>query len=142
MTKLVIAIFLISFATVASANDGMVSVTGFGTVDPELVKSSAQGRMMAKRAAQMDAQRLLSEQIKGIEIRAGSTVEDYEVKSDIIATRVKTWLKGAITLEEKVQKQEGIWVAEVKMAVCLTNQAQACKNKDTLQAISDEANQL
>lgn len=137
-----IKLCLLACSLVASsviAEDGMITVTGFGTVDPTMTKTNAQAKMLAKRAAQLDAQRQLSEQVKGIEIRAGSTVEDYEVKSDIIATRVKTWLQGGVVVDEKVTMQEGTWVAEVTMGICITNQAPQCKERESLRAISDAA---
>ncbi len=126
----------------AFAQEGMIVATGFGTVDPTMTKTNAQAKMLAKRAAQLDAQRQLSEQVKGIEIRAGSTVEDYEVKSDIIATRVKTWLQGGVVLDESVKMEEGTWVAEVKMGICLTNQSEQCKTRESLRSISNDASQL
>lgn len=124
----------------ALAEPGMVTATGFGTVDPAMAKTKAQAKMLAKRAAQLDAQRQLSEQVKGIEIRAGSTVEDYEVKSDIIATRVKTWLKGGVLIDEKITEQEGTWVAEITMGICITNESDVCKERESLRSISDAAN--
>lgn len=125
----------------AQAEDltGVVTAQGFGTVDPAMAKTNAQARMLAKRAAQLDAQRQLSEQVKGIELRAGSTVEEYEVKSDIIATRVKTWLQGTVVVDEKVYEQEGTWIAEVVLGVCLTNEAEICKERESLEAISNAA---
>lgn len=126
-------------ASSALAEPGLVKVTGFGTINPAMAATDAQAKMLAKRAAQLDAQRQLSEQVKGLEIRAGSTVEDYEVKSDIIATRVKTWLKGGFVIEQKVEESEGTWVAEVVMGICITNESAICKNQESLKAIADAA---
>ena len=135
-------LLLAGFIGLAQAEDlpGVVTEQGFGTVDPAMAKTNAQARMLAKRAAQLDAQRQLSEQVKGIELRAGSTVEEYEVKSDIIATRVKTWLQGTVVVDEKVYEQEGTWIAEVVLGICLTNEADICKERESLEAISNAAN--
>jgi len=135
-------LLLAGFIGLAQAQDlpGVVTEQGFGTVDPAMAKTNAQARMLAKRAAQLDAQRQLSEQVKGIELRAGSTVEEYEVKSDIIATRVKTWLQGTVVVDEKVYEQEGTWIAEVVLGICLTNEADICKERESLEAISNAAN--
>ena len=134
-------LLLAGFIGVAQAQDlpGVVTAQGFGTVDPAMAKTNAQARMLAKRAAQLDAQRQLAEQVKGIELRAGSTVEEYEVKSDIIATRVKTWLQGTVVVDEKVYEQEGTWIAEVVLGICLTNEADICKERESLEAISNAA---
>ncbi|MFS1701972.1 LPP20 family lipoprotein [Alteromonas sp. AMM-1] len=144
MRKLITAAVLLGCVGMAQAQDslpGVVTALGFGTIDPAMAKTNAQARMLAKRAAQLDAQRQLSEQVKGIEIRAGSTVEEYEVRSDIIATRVKTWLQGTVVVDEKVYESEGTWVAEVTLGICLTNEAEICKQKESLEAISNAANQ-
>ena len=137
-----IAFVAAAFMGAAQAEDltGVVTAQGFGTIDPAMAKTHAQARMLAKRAAQLDAQRQLSEQVKGIELRSGSTVEEYEVKSDIIATRVKTWLKGTVVVDEKVYEEEGTWVAEVVLGICLTNEADICKQRESLEAISNAAN--
>ena len=140
--KLKLLVLLVAgFIGSAQAEDltGVVTAQGFGTVDPAMAKTNAQARMRAKRAAQLDAQRQLSEQVKGIELRAGSTVEEYEVKSDIIATRVKTWLQGTVVVDEKVYEQEGTWIAEVVLGVCLINEAEICKERESLEAISNAA---
>lgn len=143
MRKLLILLTM-TCAFVSHAQDipGVVTAQGFGTVDPAMTKTQAQARMLAKRAAQLDAQRQLSEQVKGIELRAGSTVEEYEVRSDIIATRVKTWLKGTVTIDQKVYEEEGTWVAEVVLGICLTNEADVCKDKESLEAIKDATAQF
>lgn len=142
MKSKLLMLMLLVWSGIACAQDipGVVTAQGFGTVDPAMAKTNAQARMLAKRAAQLDAQRQLSEQVKGIELRAGSTVEEYEVKSDIIATRVKTWLKGTVVVDEKVYEQEGTWIAEVVLGVCLTNEAEICKERESLEAISNAAN--
>lgn len=137
-----LSILAAGFISIAQADDltGVVTAQGFGTIDPAMAKTHAQARMLAKRAAQLDAQRQLAEQVKGLEIRAGSTVEEYEVKSDIIATRVKTWLKGTVVVDEKVYEQEGSWIAEVVLGICLTNEAEICKERESLEAIGNAAN--
>ncbi|GGF79552.1 LPP20 family lipoprotein [Alteromonas lipolytica] len=139
--KVFVSVLAAGLVSVAQAADltGVVTAQGFGTVDPAMAKTHAQARMLAKRAAQLDAQRQLSEQVKGIEVRSGSTVEKYELQSDIIATRVKTWLKGTVVVDEKVTEEEGTWVAEVTLGICLTNEADICKERESLEAISNAA---
>lgn len=129
------------FSPLLHASEGMLTATGWGTVDPSMAQTEAQARMLARRAARLDAQRQLSEMVKGVELRAGSTVEEYEVKSDIIATRVKNWLRGAVVIKDTVKSEEGTWVAEVEMGLCLTNEATPCKDKKTLKDLADEVDQ-
>lgn len=118
--------------------DGLLTATGFGTVDPAVVQVPAQGRMLAKRAAQVDAQRQLTEMVKGVQIVSGTTVENYEVTSDVTATRIKNWLQGMFKIDETVTQEEGTWSAEVVLGVCLTSESEACKGKLSLQDITNE----
>ena len=139
ITPCLAVVFCLSLCQLALADEpGLFTATGFGTVNPADFSLAMQGRMMAKRAAQLDAQRQLSEMVKGLQITSGTTVEDYEVTSDITATRIKTWLQGVFPLEEKIEQQDGSWVAEVKVGLCLTNEAEICKHKESLQAIAKE----
>lgn len=131
----IVSVFTLIPAAIAATN--MITVTGFGTVDPSMAQTKSQAKMLAKRAALLDAQRQLSEQVRGLEIRAGSTVEEYEVTSDIIATRVKTWLKGAVVVTDKIEEEDGTWVAQVELGVCLNNDTEICKGRDTLEAIAN-----
>lgn len=55
----------------------------------------AQVRLMAKRAAQLDAYRQLAEQVKGLRLSSSTTVRDFVTESDQINTAVDTFLKGA-----------------------------------------------
>ena len=119
-----------------ASEKGMIVATGFGTVDPNAVSTQSQAKMLAKRAARLDAQRQLSEQVNGIEVRAGSTVEDFELTSDIIATRVKSLLRGSMVIEEALTEEEGTWVASVTMGVCVTNESELCEGRETLREIT------
>ncbi|MER2490882.1 LPP20 family lipoprotein [Catenovulum sediminis] len=139
MTKftgfLAIAVALISFTSQANNQafqSGVMEATGFGTVDMSKVANKVQARFMAKRAAQVDAQRNLAEQIRGIRLTAGTTVEDYEVTSDVIATRVKGTLEGAFIIDSKLTEEDGTYVAEVKVGVCMNAQSSQCRNKQNL----------
>lgn len=131
------SVLLVNLLVCASVNaePGLLSVTGFGTVDAAAFASKSQGRVMAERAAQVDGQRQLAESIKGIELTGGTTVEDYEVTSDVIATRVRGLVQGAFVLDKKVTEEDGTLVAEVQMGVCLDDRSQVCKGRATLQRI-------
>jgi len=121
----------------AEMANGILTVNGFGTVDSSKTHNDFQAKMMAKRAAQLDAQRQLAETIKGLQLSAGTTVEDYEVTSDVIATRVKGLIKGAFIMEEKVTPEEGTFVAQVTLAICLTNESEICQARDSIKLIGD-----
>jgi hypothetical protein len=71
----------------------VINVTGSG-VAPES-GSIAQRKLMAKRAAQVDAYRQLSEQLKGVKIQGETTVENFVTTNDDIRTNVETFIHGA-----------------------------------------------
>ncbi len=65
-------------------------------VIPEIWKTvSPQGRLMAVRAAQVDAQRRLVERIKGLRITSDTLVRDFVAESDVITTEARATLTGA-----------------------------------------------
>jgi hypothetical protein len=140
----VFAGILILFTTQAlsdtQSEEGLIVAKGFGATDLSKFPIKSQAKMMAKRAAQVDAQRNLAEQIKGLRLTGGTTMEDFEVSKDIVATRVKAVLKGAFELESDSSADEQSVIYEVKMAVCLNKANQLCKDKDTLeQAANSES---
>jgi|TARA_Y100000310_G_scaffold325383_2_gene388774 hypothetical protein len=114
---------------------GILEATGFGTVSMERVNSKAQAKMMARRAAKVDAQRNLLEMLEGVRITSGTTVKDFQLESDLIANRVKGMLRGAFVTKESIQEEEGTFVAEIEMAVCLNSKALSCKSQTTLTQI-------
>lgn len=71
-----------------------IEVTGQGT-DPEM--ESAQGKLRAARAAELDALRKLAEQIQGLEISSGTSVRDFVTQHDEIRTQVDAVIAGAVT---------------------------------------------
>ena len=105
MKKLAILIILIIFTCSAICladvnwNDDVVTADGYGS-PPEKPINSAQANILARRAAVVDGQRNLLEQIKGVSLDANSTVQDAMVMSDIITTNVKGFLKGAKVVKE------------------------------------------
>ncbi len=53
-----------------------------------------QGRLMAKRAAELDAYRRLGEQLRGFKITSNTSVRDFVTQSDEIATELDSTLRG------------------------------------------------
>ena len=96
-----VAVLMLAMATVAlAANDaidwnrGVVRATGIGAGKANVPKSSGVYRAQAKRAAMMDAQRNLAENVKGVHVTADSTMEDLSLQSDVVRTRVDAIIKG------------------------------------------------
>lgn len=72
----------------------IISATGKG-VPPEDIKDPAQRKLMAERAAFLDAVRQLGENIQGVYIDSKTTVRDFVTQSDEIRSKFEGWIKGA-----------------------------------------------
>jgi|TARA_B110000240_G_scaffold87755_1_gene99821 hypothetical protein len=127
-----VLIFYFLIFSAQASQSGLITAKGFGTVDLALVKIKSQATMMARRAAQLDAQRNLAEQVRGVKITGGTTMEEYEISSDIVATRVKGFLRGAFEVDQKVLEEHDSIVVEIELAVCLDNTIKTCEGKQTL----------
>ena len=71
----------------------VVTVTGYG-VAPTGTRA-AQARILARRAAIVDAYRYLAEYVQGVNVDAETTVEDAMTQSDVVKTKVNAIVKGA-----------------------------------------------
>lgn len=88
-----------------------VTAVGYGA-PPENAVNEAQARLMARRAAQMDAYRTLAEKIKGLRITSRTEVRDFITESDEIQSRVEAFIKGARIIDEK-ERDDGSWEVTV-----------------------------
>lgn len=95
--------------------EGAISAIGIG-VAPENARSKGQARAMARRAATVDAQRLLVEIMQGVVVDAETTVENA-MANDIIKTKVRGILRGARQVGKPVYMDDGS--VEVTLAVNL-----------------------
>jgi len=71
---------------------------GFAQIAGQPGKTHNEKRLMAIRAARMDALRDLTEQVHGIRISASTTVRDAVVQDDSLSAVVQGTLRGARTL--------------------------------------------
>ena len=131
---MIIGQFLLAFAVQAESLS-LLSAEGFGFADAKRFPES-QARLMAVRAAKIDAQRNLLETINGVRVTAGTTVKDMALESDIIGTRVKGMLQGSFEVSSDVKLESDNWVASVTMAVCLAKDDGDCRERTTLASIT------
>ncbi|MEK6676185.1 MAG: hypothetical protein AABZ47_11095 [Planctomycetota bacterium] len=87
-----------------------VEVVGQGT-DPAI--DTAQGKLKAARAAEMDGMRKLAEQINGLRISSNTTVQDFVTQNDEIRSQVDALLAGAVS--DPATFAEGI--AKVRISI-------------------------
>lgn len=91
-------------------------VTAEGTGLPPEGMPAARGKVLARRAAIVDAYRQLAETVQGIQLDAETTVRELAVSSDIINTKVSALVKGARVVSQEYM-EDGSCV--VKMAIPL-----------------------
>lgn len=117
---MMLAIAVFSTAPVLAAegvdwNNSSITVIGAG-VAPMNAYNAAQARMMARRAAVVDAYRQLAETIKGVNIDSETTVQSMMTLDDITKTKVSAFIQGARIVSEQVIPDGGY---EVTMTVSM-----------------------
>jgi hypothetical protein len=132
----IVAIFILWFGSAQGQESGLLTAVGFGTADLKTVQVKSQAKMMARRAAILDAQRNLAEQVRGIRLTGGTTMEEYEISSDIVATRVKGLLQGAFQHDQNIIEDDESVTVEITMAICIDNVAAECEGRETLQMLN------
>ncbi|TAN40082.1 MAG: hypothetical protein EPN25_08840 [Nitrospirae bacterium] len=92
-----------------------VTAKGGGAPPPNAV-NAAQARLMAERAAKVDAMRNLLEQTYGVTIKSRTTVKDFITQNDTIKARVNAYIKGAKVIDTKYLSDGSV---EVEMEIIL-----------------------
>lgn len=64
------------------------------------VNSGQRGMMLARRAAMVDAYRVLAETIQGVQIDSETTMKDLAIADDSVSAKVSALIKGAYIIEE------------------------------------------
>jgi hypothetical protein len=82
--------------------DNKIQAVGMG-IAPTYAHSAAQARILARRAAVVDAYRNLAEQAKGVNIDADTTVENAMVTNDTIHQKMSAFIQGARIVSEKME---------------------------------------
>lgn len=72
---------------------------GYAQVSTQPGKSLNEKRLLAIRAARLEAMRDLTEQVHGIQLTSDTTIQDTVVRSDVIRGTVQGELRGARTLK-------------------------------------------
>ena len=94
-----------------TTNDKIIDVMG----NAAIAGSEGQQKIMAKRAAELDAYRRLAARMLGIQINSNTTVRDMALENDELVAGLSHVLKGAATTGIKFNKDDGS--CEVTMAI-------------------------
>jgi len=73
-----------------------LTATGYAVISVQNHRNPAQQRLMAIRAAKLEAYRALAEQVYGQQLDASTTVADMVVQSDSFRSRVEGVIYGAV----------------------------------------------
>lgn len=84
-----------------------ITAVGIG-LPPE--NAGARGNALARRAAIVDAYRLLAETVQGLQLDSETTVEDLTLTSDVVKTKISAVVKGARLVDEGVNADGSYYV--------------------------------
>ena len=95
----------IAFAELANNWPPMLRVTGNAAIDIDSA-NPAQAKLMAFRAAELDARRKLAEEIDGLLITSSTTVRDFIAQDDQIRTSMLTYQQGVRRIKDSEKIME------------------------------------
>jgi len=81
--------------------NGVIEAAGTGAPPTTAGFSDAQRRLMARRAAVIEAQRNLAETINGVHLTSYSTVQNFVLQDDTIRTTLEAFIQGARVVNER-----------------------------------------
>ena len=83
----------------ASATVPTISAIGYSSIGSQPGKTLNQRRLMAIRAARMDAMRMLTEQVHGLTVQGDTQVAEHVVPSDVFRASLAGRISGARTVQ-------------------------------------------
>jgi hypothetical protein len=100
-----------------------IQAVGYGSQGSYTQYTAAQQKLMAMRAAEVDAYRKLAEQIQGFRISGSTTVAAFAIQNDTVRTYVDSFIRGA-RVTNVTSIGDGNFQANVELEV--TNQFVGC----------------
>jgi hypothetical protein len=97
-----------------------LNATGYGAVNMSACEgqcdrvSPAQRKLLAMRAARLDAYRAMAEQVYGLRVEGGSTVGSLALKDDSFKVYIDAFIRGA-RVTNVAQREDGTYETTVEM---------------------------
>lgn len=91
-----------------------ITATGNGSMSHFGNQNSGQQRLMAMRAAKLDAYRNLAEQVYGFQISGSTTLNAFAAQNDNVRAYVEAFVRGA-KIVDMTASQDGIYEATVEL---------------------------
>lgn len=79
----------------------VITATGFGAM-PSNSLNIGQAKLLARRAAMVDAYRNLVEAINGVQVSAETTVKNYVTENDLVKSQISGFIQGAKIVNEQM----------------------------------------
>lgn len=91
-----------------------ITATGNGSMGHYGQHNAGQQRLMAMRAAKLDAFRNLAEQVYGFQISGSTTLNAFAAQNDVVRAHVEAFMRGAKVVD-MTASQDGIYEATVEL---------------------------
>lgn len=131
---------IVEVAQEPSPEPQVYTAVGYGFESSYKNYPDGQRRVLAIRAAKLDAYRSLAEEFQGTRIRGVTTVKDMAVENDSYRSYVDAVVRGA-RLGVVTPKGEGVYEAEVQLRLdtpvlsCLRSPTVHCLNRPTVHTV-------
>ena len=133
----------------ASARPAIVTLnaTGYGAVNMASCEgqcdrvSPAQRKLLAMRAARLDAYRAMAEQVYGLRVEGGSTVGSLALKDDSFKVYIDAFIRGA-RVTKVAQRDDGTYETTVEMDFDTNAAMSPAPSARTAPAVSKNARSL
>ncbi|WP_048691372.1 LPP20 family lipoprotein [Catenovulum maritimum] len=96
-------------------SQGTIYAHGYGVAPADKIGTS-KARLLARRAAQLDAYRNLAEMVQGVRVNSQTIVQEMMVASDTVKTQVEAVIKGAQMIKDHYQNDVATVTMEIPMS--------------------------
>lgn len=91
-----------------------ITATGHGSLGSYSQHNAGQQKLMAMRAAKLDAFRNLAEQVYGFQISGSTTLNAFAAQNDVVRSHVEAFMRGA-KIVDMTAGQDGLYEATVEL---------------------------